>query len=455
MKDKIIACILLISLGGNLCAETVKGIFFPGIRTEYSIGGVQKNTGIQAMEEQLSDAYRAFASLGSQVVIGHSQGAYKALGYGNYLKEKGEGDKVKAIIAIGGPVRGFTPLVRGKDDLTRRIKNFYDIFNKGLASIFPFPYLSVAGPAICDAILKENVFGGSDSRAFISRMISSNPGDSSMVSDAVLADFMPNSTYLKNRISPGIIPEQGHWAKVEVGRITVPVIKVTGWFRFTIEWITIPIYKTVWVVDKPAEKIPRLPNDVPVGFIVGNQSNPFDLIESAYGFKRSDAEKILEIFTGVMEISQTINQGLGVACDIVAILNIWNIIVFLGYKAMAAGYYINANNAREAAKLARNFPQRYNTDILLTNESDGFIPSPAQKWNPDELLFKPIGNNGTEWYIVYDVNHQTELEDGRIWGEGGNFDNPTNKGKVGQWLQEQKLFDWQTPTRRYMEGPID
>lgn len=313
----------------------------------------------------------------------------------------------------------------------------------------------MAGPAICDAILKENVFGGSDSRAFISRMISSNPGDSSMVSDAVLADFMPNSTYLKNRISPGIIPEQGHWAKVEVGRITVPVIKVTGWFRFTIEWITIPIYKTVWVVDKPAEKIPRLPNDVPVGFIVGNQSNPFDLIESAYGFKRSDAEKILEIFTGVMEISQTINQGLGVACDIVAILNIWNIIVFLGYKAMAAGYYINANNAREAAKLARNFPQRYNTDILLTNESDGFIPSPAQKWNPDELLFKPIGNNGTEWYIVYDVNHQTELEDGRIWGDG-SFDNPVRmKGKVAEWLEEQGLFGWEASDRRYMKGPID
>lgn len=451
MKDKIVACILLISFGGNLCAETVKGIFFPGIRTEYSIGGVQKNTGIQAMEEQLNDAYRAFASLGSQVVIGHSQGAYKALGYGNYLKEKGEGDKVKAIIAIGGPVRGFTPLVRGKDDLTRRIKNFYDIFSKGAASIIPIPYLSLAGPFIGDVLLTFYI--GYDSRSLISQMMSSRRGKGSMVSDAVLADFMPNSTYLKDRISPGIIPEQGHWVKVEVGRITVPVIKVTGWFRFTIEWITIPIYKNVWVVEKPAEKIPRLPDNVPVGFIVGNQSNPFDLIESAYGFKRADAEKTLEDFARVMDISQTINRGLADAADAIARALIWTVIGYAGFKLLADGYYINANNAREAAKLARNFPQRYNTDILLTNESDGFVPSPAQKWNPDELLFKPIGNNGTEWYIVYDVNHQTELEDGRIWGEGGNFDNPTNKGKVGQWLQEQ---GYDLPQyRKYMSGQID
>ncbi|MFZ5368402.1 MAG: hypothetical protein ACOZCE_09230 [Spirochaetota bacterium] len=141
MKQRIIACIVLLVFSSSLFADTTTslyGIFFPGIKTNYSVPGesTSKNTASVAMEQQLKDAYTLFGNYQQQVVIGHSQGGFRALGYANYLKEKGEADKLKAVISIGAPARGFTPLIKGKDDLSRRIDDKVKATINGINSCF-------------------------------------------------------------------------------------------------------------------------------------------------------------------------------------------------------------------------------------------------------------------------------------------------------------------------------
>lgn len=435
MKQKFIAIFILVAFSGSLFADTgstLYGIFFPGINTDYTVNGVSKNTATTAMETQLKDAYTLFNQYQEQVVIGHSQGGYRALGYANYLKEKGEADKLKAIISIGAPARGFTPLIKGKDDLSRRIDNKVKITINGIYSCFSvlgignvtsaIPWLLAGGTgshALYRAIVPFFVNGFSfqdwNSPSSV-KMISNVLGK--IVSDEVMTDFNPNSTYLKERIAPSYIPAQGHWVKVKIGEIRI--------------WsIVIPLYKSVWVLDKPAQTVYKMPAHVKTGFIVGKGSVKEMVLAGTDGGTRAAADAVFTGMPIIMGLSYMLNGMLAAAALGAALACPFN---FWAWSAVA--YYSGqAGNAIAALCLWGSFDHYFNKDILLTDSSDGFIPYAAQKWDPKtELGCQTISPH--ESYVVYDVNHLTELEDDRIWGPGGDKYNPKENGKVHEWTYE-------------------
>jgi len=422
MKQKIIALFILVAFSGSLFADTgsaLYGILFPGIKTDYTVNGVSKNTATTAMETQLKDAYTLFNKYQQQVVIGHSQGGYRALGYANYLKEKGEADKLKAVISIGAPARGFTPLIKGKEDLVRRLNSMVEIFERGATAGYLIPGITVVTPLILNTALFIGSLFYDDcppsTEAFISSMISD---PKNFVNSTVMEDLNPNSTYLKNRIAPNYIPEKGHWVKVKTGEIRV-------WF------VVIPIYKSVWVIDQPAQTTYKMPANLKVGFIVGNQKNIFKLLSD---MGTPNIEPYFKDAADTFGKYEDNNRTLAIAAAGAGTLALCglNFPLAIALAAVAAGYNSNANDAQAAKDLARNFSDRYNKDILLTDSSDGFIPYAAQKWDPKtELGCQSITDRTS--YSVYDVNHLTELEDDRIWGPGGDKDNPKENGKVWEW----------------------
>jgi|GEM_PF-1715814 len=439
MKTRIIAIILIVSFAGNIFADTLTGIFFPGIKTEYSVPGepASKNTASVAMEQQLKDAYTLFGNYQQQVVIGQSQGGFRALGYANYLKEKGEADKLKAVISIGAPARGFTPLIKGKMDLAYRIDEKIRASINGINSVFSvfgitnpmgaYPWLFGlnTGLQALYQFIAPFFINGFYYNDWVSpssvKMMSNILGG--VVSDGVMEDFKPGSEYIRNRIAPTYIPAQGHYVKVKIGRIL--------WFD---------TYKTIWVMDKAPQTVYKMPPNLQVGFIVGQGSVKDMVLESV----KDDALKytlVNAVFTGMpplMGISAELNlilAGVALSSALACPFNFW------AWGAVAY-YSVQSIFAFNAFFIWGDFNNVFNRDILLTDSSDGFIPYAAQKWDPvTELGCQNISPTG-ESYVVYDVNHYTELEDDRIWGTGGDKDNPKEYGKVYEWTTKATQGQW-------------
>jgi hypothetical protein len=435
MKQRIIACIVLLVFSSSLFADTTTslyGIFFPGIKTNYSVPGesTSKNTASVAMEQQLKDAYTLFGNYQQQVVIGHSQGGFRALGYANYLKEKGEADKLKAVISIGAPARGFTPLIKGKDDLSRRIDDKVKATINGINSCFSvfgvvnavsaWPFLGALNTTLQGLYqfvfpfflngFKYNDWASPSSVKMMMNVL----GD--VVSNDVMRDFTPGSDYIRNRIAPTYIPAQGHYVKIKVGKIL--------WFD---------IYKTIWVMDKPAQMEYKMPPNLNVGFVVG-EGNVKDMVLESIKNNESMYNLVNAFFSGMPPL-MAISAELNIALAAVALSSALACPINWGAWAAVGYYSVQTSYALNALFIWTDFNNVFNRDILLTNSSDGFIPYAAQKWDPvTELGCKSISDKGS--YVVYDVNHYTELEDDRIWGIGGDDYNPKENGKVHEWTYE-------------------
>lgn len=433
----------------------------------------KKYTSNSGMEDQVEDAYNAFRTVKNytkQVMIGHSQGGYRALGYANLLKEKGEGDMLEAIICITPPARGFTPLIQGIDATTKRIAYVVDTIGIGVGlTVFPHPLTVPVVKGWLWTIL------GGDTKSFLSNMLGEN------LCGQLVTDFTPGSSYIANRINPNYSAIQGHWEQRIVGYRNPPRPRPRGdeWDP-EIEYQPIPIYQSVWVIDKPAQITQtKMPPNMKLGFITANDKNFFGFSESsglAYKVVSalkadpnlawlvnnnfSDSENIrnyFSILSVAFEAGIVTNAALAIYCASAAIplyASIVGIPAALVLTAAAALYTYNTGCITAALCITADFSTYYNKNLLLTDQSDGFIPTAAESRAIEEMGCQKI--DGPRPYVVnFFDNHNSVCYDPLIWGEGGNMCQPSNdqNALLMRWMLangysgwEQNYVNWMSDT---------
>jgi pimeloyl-ACP methyl ester carboxylesterase len=134
----------------------------PGTGASYRFVGPDGNettkyTESTPLEEQLQDALAYFRGSGNPVIVGHSQGGMRAFALAKLRKEVGQ--NTTGVISIGGPVKGFSPLAGGVEQLKSRIVGVMDDLLRGAdalysAALLGLPVFPGAAKSTALALLK-------------------------------------------------------------------------------------------------------------------------------------------------------------------------------------------------------------------------------------------------------------------------------------------------------------
>ncbi len=291
-------------------------------------------------------------------VVGHSQGGPSALAYATKYKEAGyDMSRLKGVVTVSGIDRGLKALEGGFGPLKARVTNDVDILHQGLlaaAGIIPFvEYISLFGICLTDysnqEILKEiiNILPVEISY-YVRKAWYASSGDNLQQ----LYDMMPGSDFIKTNVvdSQQIRGRKQTGTKLEwywkkVGLIKVPLLR------------QVPVYGTYTAYIDKAE----FPDEVPVAYIVGLDSNTLGMLGDEEAETREMIESCGEVFT----LFSAIN----------------------GIEAIAAGVTLNAFNANLHAmyslQCANAAAWCFNIDdeikeLLNANENDGLVAKESQ-----------------------------------------------------------------------------
>jgi len=376
------------------------------------------------------------------VVVGHSQGGPRSLAYATKLKQQKSTDEykqLKGVITISGVDRGIKALEGGFGQLKVKMTSDLDTFFKGInGSLYSLSSVTVknliyvainfAAEAIkeggsqtvsnIDSFLACALEAGgtaamNDTKAtgFIMNVLtwclSGNigPNAARYVSrgwqglpydyNKQVYDMMPSSNF----ISTYVCDTKRNTYKVQTGTETKKVWTSRKWGILKIVYLTnttVPVYKTV---TKDISNTAKFDANLPVGYIVGTDSNTLGLMfnspkvkNNLYAEERSFGGKAARFVVNACGVGFTAAEAVNVAKGSLCIS-----------ATSSTGYSLAANKCRNAASLCYNIDSHLN-DIKGSSENDGFVAVESQ-YIPKAAHTKIVGAGNGNYYSV-NKNHQ-------------------------------------------------
>ncbi|QEN04434.1 hypothetical protein EW093_06890 [Thiospirochaeta perfilievii] len=414
---KIIFIISIIVLSSQLFSEEI--IFFQGIMSKLgepdTVTGEIPRTDETSIESQVEYVHNKYLNKDT-VVIAHSQGGVRALGYA-YKAQK----NVKALITIGSPVKGYSPLVVGENVLMSRIDKVVGDLSGGLSALLLGPY---SIPPV--RLNSNNAFGIMDAFGFEDPLLN-NIKTGEIFNKEGIKDLNPNSDYFKNYVNPKLA-QKSFKKLVKYKKKLVRKVKYVkvGWFRVpkvSFSWT----YGYKYVTKNYVVPQNRIDSSIPIGFIVGTQNDPIEFLDSK---GQQTARKVSSGLSIAFDVGNVFHTAYGVLTKPIFWTN------------TSRNYFRNAKACRTAKRLVAN-PEKILGDIFGSTANDSFILESDQKRSLTGLGGTPIGKNG-EFYVRKNVNHLQEMSDDEIWGIGDNYSlskGAFDKGsQIEKWLSYQNIY---------------
>jgi pimeloyl-ACP methyl ester carboxylesterase len=390
-------------------------IFLNGIFEEaYGLENMESS-----IENQMVQVYNEFKEK-NPAVIAHSQGGVRGLGLASKMSnDELLSTNVKALITIGAPVKGYSPLLVGGEELLNRSKGVVKDLSDGLEAIGIPSVMGLLPPAVLNYIALDIIhFIGTAASILKDYTLINDVMDGSIFEKVGLIDQAPGSQYFNDYINPSH-NYSGHYELVrrEAGLVWVGEVRNGVFISYEMSYE----YVYVFILDEVITN--KISSEVPLGFIVGTQSNPVA--------GNSFAEDVL----GLLSDSFDIGAGWH---DTQANLTAWQF-----WNNTSSNHKKSAQACRDAKRLVSD-PKKILGDVYGTTSNDLLVPVSDQSRTIASIGGKAIGNNNVVMKEV-DANHEEELSHDKIWGTGeyGKKDGKityTRLSIIGDWLAYQKIF---------------
>jgi len=421
--NKIMSIFILVIIIGNIYSQNVipDTYFLKGVGNyfEYWENGVKKEVyevGKRDLNVQLEHFYKKHKDKNNMILIGHSLGGLKALAYASYVSQLGEPNRVKGVITMGSPLKGFTALARGREGLNRQM----DDWVKKIADAVDAAFLNLRPllPGIAEGLggIGGAVAGYKFSTEFRDKV---NAKIDLYVNDATIPQLTPGSEFLKKYIEAKVVKTlYGDWYLVPRWIASSMANDKTLQGKILIDW-NYRDYKCCQVYIPPVQvREPRINKNIYVGMIVG-QNN--DLYQSMSDSEAEKTEKDI----------RDLENGLKTARNAASVLKY----VFCLDPCYFSLYQWIENKCSEAVWVLENF----NTDtwgtLLGGRKNDFLITEDSQQRDLSQIGGKPINFDDLSIYNPADRNgikrvqtaiHHTdkprnfsEYNHPEIWGQGG------------------------------------
>lgn len=482
---KFVFCLVF---GGALGAQQGPNsvLLFPGIETlitpqyEEADGtvsyGPQQDGLTMPMDTQVART-RQFVTkrLGgtpNQVLVGHSQGGLRAMGYyHNPALTSSERSRIKSIITIGSPIRGFSPLANGNVSLRNKLTGILDPLLRGIPAALllrDFPEI----PGNPNAGTTQRFFHFVTSDPMVQNVITDTKAKESLKSLAelpvvemlgldeagltanypALRDLSPNSAFIQNATKIENRPVVRRVFKSAVSKDYLHPVSFLLGFPIMIDR-KIPLgtrgstftelkngqyitYDLVTVMEPVATA--TLPSTVRIGHVVGTEASAIRMLGHSRG---EDMDEFNQNFMlGITAYGLAMwNQGAIHHANSFALASMayglmwgWDPTTWASaIQLMTLSNHIlaSSNACFRARDRALNLVTMLNNDFYGSPQHDGFIPVSDQSLARNQGTSHMLGGSrglidklgNARYEIQLPINHSVEKTDPEIWGPEGRI----------------------------------
>ncbi|MDR2921860.1 MAG: hypothetical protein LBU85_00800 [Treponema sp.] len=335
------------------------------------------------------------AKTGPYSIIGHSQGGLRALAHIKqladiYPKNPEYLNEIDAVITVAGIDQGLKALDGGLGGFKYRASQKVNIFGNGIRAtigVLDFSGLFnalVPRDKLADTLTLFMALIPSSIRPYWAQAwVTTN-------AKAVpqIGDMIPTSDFVAGNVTKYTM----HDYKVKTGTTLV-----AEWRYFKI-WPGIKIYY-LWIGNVDVytnyaayETVPQFNNKVPLGFIVGTNSNTLSMADDEAGIRKT--------VKGAGDFFEVVEYAHYVKCGLII--------------GLLTGSITYANDACEAKNMMRNFDGALN-DIKNSTQNDGLVAVESQYLprtftHPTTkavktVLQNPVLGNDSRGYVPYNLTH--------------------------------------------------
>ena len=359
-------------------------------------------------------------------VVGHSQGGLRALAFATYLQNNDAArlNKLQAVVTVSGIDQGIKALDGGLPAANAKIRRDAAILTEGACGVVTNPVLTIgliaAAPKIFNIKTSEDM--KNIAKKILNIITKFQPMFEAWVKPALQAttavaeqaalnkyceirDMIPQSNFIKRNV----IESKPYLYQVQTG-----ITWHLGWEQVTnrwgekywaLRWQKSPVYST-YIGYKHTSK---LPENIPMGYIVGTKSN----VLSMTGSEEQDIRNGLKWVGGIFATA----EGFHIA-KCVGIVGL-----FTGSPRYAAA----CANARD---YCWNFDSRVN-NLLGSSEHDGLVAKESQ-YIPKTAHKKVLGRT-TQGYTTFNYNHAEIFN-----YNGTKMPPPDVQSKITQMIKDGK-----------------
>jgi hypothetical protein len=409
---KILGTVIFIFLMTTLAAQE-DVVFFGGVFT--TLDG--RGTETYPISEQVEYLQNTISNRSNDLaIIAHSQGGVRALGYASEMSAQGEADKIKALITIGSPVKGYSPLLAGKDRLMKRADDLSRDLTGAISAVLHLPAPVELNAESTYQLLK---WGGFKENILVDSIISGEIYELDGI-----RDLSPKSDYFESMVNPEIYDYDVKTYTVKYLVKTVLAVRMVkvGWFT-----VPQPYWKKIYGYKTVTERTPlttnRIDSSIPMGFVVGYENNPLAFIKDP-----DDAALSRTLLTAA-------------AWTFLAAKVKYNTEAVVTYPIFWTDWSKNAKNNADLCQKAREIcdnPEKVFERLYGSSACDSFILEQDQSRNLASLGGMAIGEDA-EFYTRVKANHLTELNHEEIWGAGHGLSGSSvsfdEYSIVGKWME--------------------
>jgi pimeloyl-ACP methyl ester carboxylesterase len=319
--------------------------------------------------------YEVTKSADPYVVVGHSEGGLRALGYATYLEryDPEEFKKLRGVVTISGANKGFKALEGGIPVFREKLYNVADTFGNGLKAQDPTGLADILPSTeqfVNDVYKNEalrwliSFIPGPLNNYVLPVLVNKNPDEI-----AEIRDMVPFSPF----------------ANTYVADTDVKVVKVVTGKRLALvtdPWPHIKIQETYKYYTKYSNEQIRFSRDLPVLYIVGEKSGTLNML----GDRETGVRNTIKFF----EITFGVVEGLNVAGVI--------------FPDFALTRTANAIDADKARRLMANFDDVL-TNIIGSPQNDGLLAEESQYYTQGNVYDRKYAKE----------NHTGILENADVW----------------------------------------
>ena len=312
---------------------------------------------------------------GPYVIVGHSEGGLRALGYASYIKKEDpdEFKKLKGVITISGANKGFKALEGGFNVFKYKLYSFIDVIANGLnalnileiepslTNLYSGNYPSAAGvnfnlqnPAVR---LFLDLIPGPLS-IYIVPVLSTNNYDDI----AEIRDLVPFSQFANTYVAD---------AKVEIRKRITGTIEKLELFPFP-HIVIDYVFEYYSVYDD--EKI-QFGEKLPVAYIIGTDNNTLGMINNSDLKQASELKQAVEKTIATLAISFEVAE---IYYDMI------NCSTF-GLAHLLTNTYTSSQNARRAKKMFKDFNGALH-GLLGSTENDGLLAQESMEYKSGNVF---------------------------------------------------------------------
>jgi len=282
-KFMILALLLTITLSGLLYGTDVRidGFCFACEVKEFGI----------PIENKVTDIMAAYKAVPNQVLLGHSQGGLKALGYAKMEKAQANLEKrpsnIKAFISVDSPVTGFTGLDYGYDVMRTRVLSALGVHTRAVgSSIAVLPLVGFLGnaysllPTTAQLNLVMLMTKDMPLAPLIDIVINKSSAEASAIQQ--ITDMSRLSPYMAAYVGPTTLSKVRYIASYRSYLATEWRTGLFGIKYLVIVTRTEPVYAYYDRYDFA----PNFRSDIPIGHIVGTDKDPLRMALDKEGSTR-------------------------------------------------------------------------------------------------------------------------------------------------------------------------